>query len=157
MTDAAPQDIHIGFLIYPGVTALDALGPAQLLSLVPGAVMHYVWKDMEPVAADAGYTINPTDDFASCPQLDVICVPGGFGQVDLMTDDVVVEFVRKQGQGARYVTAVCTGSLLLGPRACWTAMRPVATGRGIISLSSSARRRKRRELCVTATGLPAAV
>ena len=114
MTDAAPQDIHIGFLIYPGVTALDALGPAQLLSLVPGAVMHYVWKDTAPVAADACYTINPTDDFASCPQLDVICVPGGFGQVDLMTDDVVVEFVRKQGQGARYVTAVCTGSLLLG-------------------------------------------
>lgn len=114
MSDETPAPIHIGFLIYPGVTALDALGPAQLLSLIPGAVMHYVWKDMSPVQADAGYTINPTDDFGTCPQLDVICVPGGFGQVELMTDDEVVDFVRHQGLSARYVTAVCTGSLLLG-------------------------------------------
>lgn len=118
MSDQAPvqtpDPIHIGFLVYPNLTALDALGPAQILSVVPGAVMHYIWKDKNPVAADAGYSINPTNDFDDCPQLDVICVPGGLGQIDIMNDEATLAFLRKQGAGARYVTAVCTGSLLLG-------------------------------------------
>ncbi len=106
--------LHIGFLMFPGVTALDALGPAQILSTVPGAQMHYIWKDMAPVPTDAGYTINPTDSFESCPQLDVLCVPGGFGQIPFMTDADVIDFLKRQGARAKYVTAVCTGSLLLG-------------------------------------------
>jgi len=110
----ADETIKIGFLMYPMVTALDALGPAQILSAVPGAAMHYVWKEKAPVASDSGYTINPTHDFEDCPQLDVICVPGGFGQVDLMNDQAVLDFLRAQGQKAKYITAVCTGSLLLG-------------------------------------------
>lgn len=113
-TMSAPPTLNIGFLIYPAVTALDALGPAQILSAVPGAAMHYIWKDKSPVASDSGYTINPTHDFDDCPQLDVICVPGGFGQVDIMNDDAVLNFLRQQGEHAKYVTAVCTGSLLLG-------------------------------------------
>jgi len=114
MSEASPEQIKIGFLIYPEVTALDALGPAQILSAVPGAVMHYVWKEKTPVASDSGYTINPTHDYDDCPQLDVICVPGGFGQVPLMNDEATLDFLRRQGAGARYVSAVCTGSLLLG-------------------------------------------
>ena len=110
----ADETIRIGFLMYPMVTALDALGPAQILSAVPGAVMHYVWKEKVPVASDSGYTLNPTHDFMDCPQLDVICVPGGFGQVELMNDEAVLNFLRRQGQNAKYITAVCTGSLLLG-------------------------------------------
>ncbi|GAB5502999.1 DJ-1/PfpI family protein [Pyruvatibacter sp.] len=113
-TDLAPAPLKIGFLMYPMVTALDALGPAQILSAVPGAQMHYIWKEKTPVASDSGYTINPTHDFDDCPQLDVICVPGGFGQVDIMNDEAVLGFLRTQGQNAKYVTAVCTGSLLLG-------------------------------------------
>ncbi|MGD1934872.1 MAG: DJ-1/PfpI family protein [Candidatus Phaeomarinobacter sp.] len=118
MTDASTlpseETIKIGFLMYPMVTALDALGPAQILSAVPGAQMHYIWKEKVPVASDSGYTINPTHDFEDCPQLDVICVPGGFGQVEIMNDEAVLNFLRAQGQNAKYVTAVCTGSLLLG-------------------------------------------
>lgn len=108
------ETIEIGFLMFPGVTALDALGPAQVLSAVPGASMHYVWKTRDPVPTDAGYTINPTDTFDNCPQLDVLCVPGGFGQVAIMNDEDVLGFLRRQGTKAKYVTAVCTGSLLLG-------------------------------------------
>jgi cyclohexyl-isocyanide hydratase len=106
--------IHIGFLIYPGVTQLDATGPAQILSRVPGAVIHMIWKTLEPVPTDAGFSINPTDDFVNCPNLDVICVPGGMGQRPLMADVEVLAFLARQGGQARYVTSVCSGSLLLG-------------------------------------------
>jgi cyclohexyl-isocyanide hydratase len=106
--------IHIGFLIYPGVTQLDATGPAQILSRVPGAVIHMIWKTLEPVPTDAGFSINPTDDFVNCPNLDVICVPGGMGQRPLMADAEMLAFLARQGGQARYVTSVCSGSLLLG-------------------------------------------
>ncbi len=106
--------IHIGFLIYPGVTQLDATGPAQVLSRVPGAVIHMIWKTLDPVPTDAGFSILPSDSFTSCPNLDVICVPGGRGQAPLMADAEVLEFLATQGAQARYVTSVCGGSLLLG-------------------------------------------
>lgn len=106
--------LHIGFLLYPGVTQLDATGPAQVLSRVTGAVIHMIAKSKAPVETDAGFSILPTDDFETCPALDVICVPGGIGQVPVMQDAETLEFLKKQGGGARYVTSVCSGSLLLG-------------------------------------------
>lgn len=106
--------IHIGILLYPNVTQLDATGPAQVLSRVPGAKMHMIWKTLDPVPTDAGFSIVPTTTFADCPRLDVICVPGGGGQVALMTDEETLDFLRKQAATARYVTSVCTGSLVLG-------------------------------------------
>jgi cyclohexyl-isocyanide hydratase len=108
------QPIHIGFLLYPGVTQLDATGPAQILSRVPGAVIHMIWRSLDPVQTDAGFSINPTDDFGTCPDLDVLCVPGGMGQRPLMADAEVLAFLARQGGQARYVTSVCSGSLLLG-------------------------------------------
>jgi cyclohexyl-isocyanide hydratase len=106
--------IQIGILLYPNVTQLDATGPAQVLSRVPGAKMHMIWKTLDPVPTDAGFSIVPTTTFADCPKLDVICVPGGGGQVALMTDEETLDFLRKQAATARYVTSVCTGSLVLG-------------------------------------------
>ena len=108
------ETIHIGFLIYPDVTQLDATGPAQVLSLLPGAVIHFVWKTRELVPTDAGFSIAPTDTCADCPTLDVLCVPGGPGQRAIMADTEILEFLRQQGEQARYVTSVCSGSLLLG-------------------------------------------
>jgi cyclohexyl-isocyanide hydratase len=110
MTETTMQ---IGILLYPNVTQLDATGPAQVLSRVPGAKVHMIWKTREPVATDAGFAILPTTTFADCPQLDVICVPGGAGQAALMIDEETLGFLRKQADGARYVTSVCTGSLVL--------------------------------------------
>ena len=106
--------IQIGILLYPNVTQLDATGPAQVLSRVPGAKMHMIWKTRDPVPTDAGFSIVPTTTFADCPQLDVVCVPGGGGQVELMVDPETLDFLRKQAAKARYVTSVCTGSLILG-------------------------------------------
>jgi cyclohexyl-isocyanide hydratase len=108
------EPIQIGILLYPNVTQLDATGPAQVLSRVPGAKMHMIWKTRDPVPTDAGFSIVPTTTFADCPQLDVICVPGGGGQVEVMVDAEALEFLRKQAVKARYVTSVCTGSLILG-------------------------------------------
>jgi cyclohexyl-isocyanide hydratase len=108
------ETVQIGILLYPNVTQLDATGPAQFLSSVPGAKLHMIWKTRDPVPTDAGFSIVPTTTFADCPQLDVICVPGGRGQVEVMTDGETLDFLRRQGAAARYVTSVCTGSLILG-------------------------------------------
>lgn len=106
--------LHIGFCLFPRFTQLDLSGPAQVLSALPGATVHYAWKSLEPVPTDAGFSIQPTVTFEACPPLDVVCVPGGPGQADVMTDEDVLGFLRRQGEGARFVTSVCTGSLLLG-------------------------------------------
>ena len=109
---AAP--LAIGILLYPNVTQLDATGPAQVLSRVPGATMHMIWKTRDPIPTDAGFSIVPNTTFADCPKLDLICVPGGGGQVALMTDPETLAFLRTQAATARYVASVCTGSLVLG-------------------------------------------
>ena len=106
--------IHIGFLLFPNVTQLDLTGPAQVLSRVPGATVHLVWKAIEPVLTDVGFEILPTTTFADCPQLTVLCVPGGFGVGQQLTDQTTLAFLRRQGEGARYVTSVCNGALVLG-------------------------------------------
>ncbi len=106
--------IAIGILIYPDMTQLDATGPAQVLARVPGATVHMIWKTRDPIPTDAGFSIVPNTTFADCPPLDVICVPGGSGQVALMTDPETLDFLRRQAATARYVTSVCTGSLVLG-------------------------------------------
>ena len=108
------EPIQIGIVLYPNVTQLDATGPAQVLARVPGAVLHMIWKTLDPVPTDAGFSIVPTTTFVDCPKLDVICVPGGGGQVALMTDPETLDFLRKQAATARYVTSVCTGALVLG-------------------------------------------
>ena len=105
--------LQIGILFFPNVTQLDAMGPAQVLSRVPGAKMHIIWKSRDPVTTDSGFAVLPTTTFADCPQLDVICVPGGMGQVALMNDEETLAFLRRQAGGARYITSVCTGSLVL--------------------------------------------
>jgi len=106
--------LHIGFLLFPNVTQLDLTGPAQVLSRVPGAQVHLVWKTRAPVPTDVGFTINPTATFDDCPPLDVLCVPGGFGIEQLFGDRETLAFLRRQGDSARYVTSVCNGALVLG-------------------------------------------
>ena len=106
--------LQIGLLIFPKITQLDLTGPVQVFSSVPGAEVHLIWKRIEPVPSDSVLTLTPTTTFADCPQCDVICVPGGRGTDDLLNDEEVLDFLRRQAAGARYVTSVCTGSLVLG-------------------------------------------
>src|SRR4029079_2604606 len=93
---------------------LDMTGPYEVLARLPNTKGHLVAHTMAPVTTDRGMQIVPTITFADCPQLDLVMVPGGPGQQDLMEDEAVLAFLRKQAAGAKYVTSVCTGSLVLG-------------------------------------------
>jgi cyclohexyl-isocyanide hydratase len=106
--------LQIGILVFPNITQLDFTGPLQVFSSLPDATVHLIWKRIEPVTSDTVLTIMPTISFADCPQLDVICVPGGAGTDDMVIDEEVLTFLRAQSLHAKYVTSVCTGSLVLG-------------------------------------------
>lgn len=110
----ADEVIRIGMLLFPDLTQLDLTGPAEVFSRVPGCEVHLVWKTLEPVRSDRGMAILPDATFATCPKLDVICVPGGPGQVALMDDAETLDFLRRMAATCRLVTSVCTGSLVLG-------------------------------------------
>jgi len=108
------EPLQIGLVIFPRVTQLDLTGPVQVFSSVPGAKVHLIWKRIEPVTSDSVLTLTPTVTFADCPQLDVICVPGGLGTDDMINDEEMLDFLRRQAVAAKYITSVCTGSLVLG-------------------------------------------
>jgi cyclohexyl-isocyanide hydratase len=106
--------LQIGLLLFPKLTQLDLTGPLQVFSSLPGAKVHLIWKRIEPVPSDSVLMLTPTVSFADCLQLDVICVPGGVGTDDLVNDQETLDFLRAQAAGAKYITSVCTGSLVLG-------------------------------------------
>jgi cyclohexyl-isocyanide hydratase len=108
-----PQ-FEIGFLIFPRLTQLDFTGPLQVLARLPDARTHIIAKSSEPVPSDCGLSLVPTTNFADCPQLDLLCVPGGFGVTDVIADTQALDFVRRQAAGAKYITSVCTGAFVLG-------------------------------------------
>jgi cyclohexyl-isocyanide hydratase len=105
---------RIGMLIFPRLTQLDMTGPYEVLARLPDTKVELVARSLDPVTTDRGMQIVPTVTYASCPPLDVIIVPGGPGQQDLMEDEEALSFLRRQAAGAKYVTSVCTGSLVLG-------------------------------------------
>ena len=108
------ENCNIVFVLFPNVTQLDFTGPLQVLSRLPGASVHLAAKTMAPVATDAVLALPPTVTFDDCPPADIICVPGGFGVDDAMKDAVLIDFVKRQGAQAKYVTSVCTGAFVLG-------------------------------------------
>ena len=105
---------QIGLLLFPNVTQLDMTGPYEVFIKFPDAKVHLIWKTLDPVTAAGGMRLLPSATLADCPQLDLVCVPGGAGMNALLNDDEVLDFLRRQASGARYITSVCTGSLVLG-------------------------------------------
>jgi len=107
---------QIAFLIYPQFTALDMVGPHHMLTSLMGANVHLVARTREPVQCDTGLSVMPSLTFDDCPtDLDIICVPGGStGTLAAMADEATMLFLKDRGTRAKYVTSVCTGSLLLG-------------------------------------------
>jgi len=109
--------LQIAMLVYPEFTALDLIGPHTFLAGIMNADVHLVWKTKDPVPLDRGGTaLLPTKTLAECPRdLDVLFVPGGLsGTAAVMRDDTILDFVADRGSRAKYVTSVCTGSLVLG-------------------------------------------
>lgn len=93
---------------------LDLTGSFGVPARLPNAQVRLVWKSLDPVVGDVGLQILPTTAFAGCPELDVICIPGGPGMNERLEDEEVLAFVCRQGATGRYVTSVCTGALVLG-------------------------------------------
>jgi cyclohexyl-isocyanide hydratase len=109
-----PTPLNIGFVLYPSLTQLDLTGPWEILTRLPNAKCHLLSHDLTAVkSASGGLEIVPTMTYKECPQLDVICVPGGPGHLGAMEDEVLLVFLRQQAPACRYLMAVCTGTLVL--------------------------------------------
>jgi cyclohexyl-isocyanide hydratase len=111
VTETAP--LIVVFAIYPGVTQLDFTGPYEVMHRLRGARVITASGAGGLVQAEGGLTFvtERLSDVASC---DVICIPGGGGQTAAMADPAYMEAVRRLARGARYVTSVCSGSIILG-------------------------------------------
>jgi cyclohexyl-isocyanide hydratase len=107
-------EYRIGLLAFPAMTQLDLTGPLQVFAGLPGADVRVIWKTLEPIQTHGGLRLVPDTTLDDCPKLDVICVPGGTGVVDLIDDEVVLGFLRDRAEAARFVGSICTGSLVLG-------------------------------------------
>jgi cyclohexyl-isocyanide hydratase len=111
----------IGMLVYPSMFLQDLVGPLTVFESLKNREIHLLWKNTEPVGNEPGQPgplipVKPTTAFKDCPaKLDVLFVPGGVpGTLTVMEDPEVLAFLADQGSRARYVTSVCTGSLILG-------------------------------------------
>lgn len=107
-----PNNYVIGLVIYPGMTALDIVGPQQVFAGLPSVKIHRIWKNLDAISTDDGMRILPDTTFANCPPLDLICVGGGIGQPAVVNDDEVIDFFRQQSN-VKFITSVCGGSEFL--------------------------------------------
>jgi cyclohexyl-isocyanide hydratase len=105
--------LQIAILVYPQMTALDAVGPYEVLSRIPGAKVFWVGHDLEPVRTDAGLTLVPTTTFATMSRPGVVVVPGGRERFALR-EPAVLAWLREVHPHTRFTTSVCTGALVLG-------------------------------------------
>jgi cyclohexyl-isocyanide hydratase len=111
-----PDDphLHIGSLLFQGIDQIDLTGPFEVLSRIPNSTYRIYGKTAEPVRDLKGLRLTPDAALADAPRLDVLHVPGGFGQEALMEDEQVLTWLERQASGARSVFSVCTGALLCG-------------------------------------------
>lgn len=100
-------------MLFPSLTQLDLTGPWEVLTRLPQATCHLLSQDLTPVRSASGLSIVPTLTYAACPQLDLVCVPGGPGHLKAMEDPALLAFLAAQAPGCRFVMAVCTGTLVL--------------------------------------------
>jgi putative intracellular protease/amidase len=107
--------MEIAILLFDRLTALDAVGPYEVLSRVPGATVKFSAKEPGPKRTDVGSLALVADySLDQVPSPDVVVVPGGPGQAALMGDDHVLNWIRRAHETSKWTTSVCTGSLVLG-------------------------------------------
>lgn len=105
--------IAIGMVLFPNLTQLDFTAPYEVFSHLPNARVYLLAPTLDPIYSQSGLTLVPNTSFARSPTLDVLFVPGGLGVNSKLEDTEFLQFLKTQGANARYVTSVCTGSLLL--------------------------------------------
>lgn len=106
--------LQIGSLLFDGLDQIDLTGPLEVLSRIPNATYRVYAKTTDPVRDVKGLQLTPDATLAAAPKLDVLHVPGGFGQEALMENEEILAWITEQAAGARSVFSVCTGALLLG-------------------------------------------
>ncbi|MDR3175543.1 MAG: DJ-1/PfpI family protein [Desulfovibrio sp.] len=106
--------VRIGFLLFPEFLQLDFTGPYAVLAAGPGAEVHLIGKDVAPVLSSDNLLFTPKVRMDACPQLNVLCVPGGQGIQALLSDGDTLAFIRRQAENCLYLCSVCTGALVLG-------------------------------------------
>lgn len=102
--------MRLAFVLYPGFTALDLVGPYEVMSRWPDADVRFLAASLEPVRTDRGLTVIPTDTPRSLPDPDVIVVPGAENPLPLLDDTVLVEWLRAAAPGCTWTASVCTGA-----------------------------------------------
>lgn len=106
--------LEIGLLLFEGLDQIDLTGPFEVLARIPNSTCRIFAKSDQPVRDVRGLRLTPDASLADAPQLDVLHIPGGFGQEALMEDAEVLDWIRRQAAGARCVFSVCTGALICG-------------------------------------------
>ncbi|MGD9966445.1 MAG: DJ-1/PfpI family protein [Hyphomonadaceae bacterium] len=108
------QPFRIVFILYPRLTQLDFTGPYEVLARLPNAETIIASKDGGRLATEMGLAFADLTPLADVDRADLIMIPGGPGQTEAMLDPAFMAQVKRLGDGAKYLTAVCTGSLILG-------------------------------------------
>lgn len=112
--DEAGRPFVVGLVLFEGMTQLDLTGPYEVLARMPNTRVLVIASSLQPVRTEWGLSITPDVSFDEAPPLDLLCVPGGWAVTVLLEDERLLDFLRAQGESARYVTSVCSGALLLG-------------------------------------------
>lgn len=112
--DGTGSPFVVGLVLFEGMTQLDLTGPYEVFARMPNTRVLLVASSLEPVRTEWGLTITPDVSFDQAPPLDLLCVSGGKTVTALLEDERMLDFLRVQGESARYVTSVCSGALLLG-------------------------------------------
>lgn len=107
------KKLKVGIYIFENMTMLDAYGPLQFFAMVDELETFTFAKTNKPLMCDAGALLTPHYGFDDCPDIDILVVPGGGNTYEQMQDSRVLDFLRNKGKTAKYVTSVCTGSLIL--------------------------------------------
>lgn len=111
---SSDQHLQIGSILFPGLDQIDLTGPLEVLSAIPNSTYQVIAATKDPIADLHGLKLVADKTFDEVGPLDVLHVPGGFGQQALMEDEVLLSFIRKQAENATFMFSVCTGALLCG-------------------------------------------
>ena len=105
---------QIAIVVYPGFTALDFIGPYEVLRNLPDTEVRFVWHEPGPIAADSGVLlVGATHSFDETPSPDILLVPGGMTTFEHARDEKLLDWVRRADQTSTWTTSVCSGSVIL--------------------------------------------
>ena len=103
----------IGMVIFPNLTQLDLTGPYEVFGRLPATKVLLIAESLEPLKSDNGLLLTPDETFDTAPLVDILFIPGGRGIFEAMQNEKLINFLQQQAVNAKYITSVCTGSLVL--------------------------------------------